>query len=174
MSESGHSQPGMYGQGRRRRRRRGDRDAAGPPGQNLSGPSRDREYQPRERRVTKIPTLLCVVVTAGETFALTVHFICLLRMGARIHQVHLYRRPPSSWRSPPGRGYVSFSQTFKSFGKSLYWTQTIIQNTWSYVFSLTIVYSGENNYWDLNSFTAKPWHSFRLEGYTIYDNSHKQ
>lgn len=50
MSESGHSQPGMYGQGRRRRRRRGDRDA-GPPGQNLSGPSRDREYQPRERRV---------------------------------------------------------------------------------------------------------------------------
>lgn len=51
MSESGHSQPGMYGQGRRRRRRRGDRDV-GPPGQNLSGPSRDREYQPRERRVT--------------------------------------------------------------------------------------------------------------------------
>lgn len=50
MSESGHSQPGMYGQGRRRRRRRGDRDA-GPPGQNLSGPSRDREYQQRERRV---------------------------------------------------------------------------------------------------------------------------
>ncbi|XP_028280800.1 protein SMG9 isoform X2 [Parambassis ranga] len=49
MSESGHSQPGMYGQGRRRRRRRGDRDA-GPPGQNLSGPSRDREYQQRERR----------------------------------------------------------------------------------------------------------------------------
>uniref|UniRef100_A0A8D2ZFR4 Nonsense-mediated mRNA decay factor SMG9 n=1 Tax=Scophthalmus maximus TaxID=52904 RepID=A0A8D2ZFR4_SCOMX len=49
MSESGHSQPGMYGQGRRRRRRRGDRDV-GPPGQNLSGPSRDREYQPRERR----------------------------------------------------------------------------------------------------------------------------
>ncbi|XP_067093987.1 nonsense-mediated mRNA decay factor SMG9 [Osmerus mordax] len=47
MSESGHSQPGMYGQGRRRRRRR-DRD--GPPGQNLSGPSRDREYVPRERR----------------------------------------------------------------------------------------------------------------------------
>lgn len=50
MSESGHSQPGMYGQGRRRRRRRGDRDV-GPPGQNLSGPSRDREYQQRERRV---------------------------------------------------------------------------------------------------------------------------
>lgn len=50
MSESGHSQPGMYGQGRRRRRRRGEREA-GPPGQNLSGPSRDREYQPRERRV---------------------------------------------------------------------------------------------------------------------------
>ncbi|KAI3360908.1 hypothetical protein L3Q82_013120 [Scortum barcoo] len=49
MSESGHSQPGMYGQGRRRRRRRGDRDV-GAPGQNLSGPSRDREYQPRERR----------------------------------------------------------------------------------------------------------------------------
>lgn len=49
MSESGHSQPGMYGQGRRRRRRRGERE--GPPGQNLSGPSRDREYQPRERRV---------------------------------------------------------------------------------------------------------------------------
>lgn len=49
MSESGHSQPGMYGPGRRRRRRRGDRDV-GPPGQNLSGPSRDREYQPRERR----------------------------------------------------------------------------------------------------------------------------
>uniref|UniRef100_A0A7N8YGL6 SMG9 nonsense mediated mRNA decay factor n=1 Tax=Mastacembelus armatus TaxID=205130 RepID=A0A7N8YGL6_9TELE len=49
MSESGHSQPGMYGQGRRRRRRRGDRDA-GPPGQNLSGPSRDRDYPPRERR----------------------------------------------------------------------------------------------------------------------------
>uniref|UniRef100_A0A8C8I7G5 Nonsense-mediated mRNA decay factor SMG9 n=1 Tax=Oncorhynchus tshawytscha TaxID=74940 RepID=A0A8C8I7G5_ONCTS len=48
MSESGHSQPGMYGQGRRRRRRR-DRDV-GPPGQNLSGPSRDREYVPRERR----------------------------------------------------------------------------------------------------------------------------
>lgn len=50
MSESGHSQPGMYGQGRRRRRRRVEREA-GPPGQNLSGPSRDREYQPRERRV---------------------------------------------------------------------------------------------------------------------------
>lgn len=50
MSESGHSQPGMYGQGRRRRRRRGERDVL-PLGQNLSGPSRDREYQPRERRV---------------------------------------------------------------------------------------------------------------------------
>ncbi|TNN02427.1 protein SMG9 [Takifugu rubripes] len=49
MSESGHSQPGMYGQGRRRRRRRGERDV-GAPGQNLSGPSRDREFQPRERR----------------------------------------------------------------------------------------------------------------------------
>lgn len=49
MSESGHSQPGLYGQGRRRRRRR-DRDPAGPPGQNLSGPSRDRDYVPRERR----------------------------------------------------------------------------------------------------------------------------
>lgn len=49
MSESGHSQPGMYGQGRRRRRRR-ERDP-GPPGQNLSGPSRDRDYVPRERRV---------------------------------------------------------------------------------------------------------------------------
>uniref|UniRef100_A0A8C1ZY36 Nonsense-mediated mRNA decay factor SMG9 n=1 Tax=Cyprinus carpio TaxID=7962 RepID=A0A8C1ZY36_CYPCA len=49
MSESGHSQPGMYGQGRRRRRRR-DRDP-GPPAQNLSGPSRDRDYVPRERRV---------------------------------------------------------------------------------------------------------------------------
>ncbi|XP_076826935.1 nonsense-mediated mRNA decay factor SMG9 isoform X1 [Brachyhypopomus gauderio] len=48
MSESGHSQPGMYGPGRRRRRRR-DRDP-GPPGQNLSGPSRDRDYVPRERR----------------------------------------------------------------------------------------------------------------------------
>ncbi|MCJ8728278.1 hypothetical protein PDJAM_G00002630 [Pangasius djambal] len=48
MSESGHSQPGMYGQGRRRRRRR-DREP-GPPGQNLSGPSRDRDYGPRERR----------------------------------------------------------------------------------------------------------------------------
>uniref|UniRef100_A0A8C7RV78 Nonsense-mediated mRNA decay factor SMG9 n=1 Tax=Oncorhynchus mykiss TaxID=8022 RepID=A0A8C7RV78_ONCMY len=48
MSESGHSQPGMYGQGRRRRQRR-DRDV-GPPGQNLSGPSRDQEYVPRERR----------------------------------------------------------------------------------------------------------------------------
>uniref|UniRef100_A0A672QTN7 SMG9 nonsense mediated mRNA decay factor n=1 Tax=Sinocyclocheilus grahami TaxID=75366 RepID=A0A672QTN7_SINGR len=48
MSESGHSQPGMYGQGRRRRRRR-DRDP-GPPAQNLSGPSRDRDYVPRERR----------------------------------------------------------------------------------------------------------------------------
>ncbi|KAG9331639.1 hypothetical protein JZ751_018615 [Albula glossodonta] len=48
MSESGHSQPGMYGQGRRRRRRR-EREA-GPPGQNLSGPGRDREYVPRERR----------------------------------------------------------------------------------------------------------------------------
>lgn len=56
MSESGHSQPGMYGQGRRRRRRRVDRDT-GPPGQNLSGPSRDREYQPRERRVTLTHTL---------------------------------------------------------------------------------------------------------------------
>ncbi|CAL8247831.1 unnamed protein product [Lota lota] len=51
MSESGHSQPGMYGQGRRRRRRRGDRDS-GIPGQNLSGPSRDRDYFPRERRDT--------------------------------------------------------------------------------------------------------------------------
>ncbi|XP_023690579.1 nonsense-mediated mRNA decay factor SMG9 isoform X1 [Paramormyrops kingsleyae] len=48
MSESGHSQPGIYGQGRRRRRRR-DREA-GPPGQNLSGPGREREYVPRERR----------------------------------------------------------------------------------------------------------------------------
>ncbi|XP_059363784.1 nonsense-mediated mRNA decay factor SMG9-like [Carassius carassius] len=48
MSESGHSQPGLYGQGKRRRRRR-DRDP-GPPGQNLSGPSRDRDYVPRERR----------------------------------------------------------------------------------------------------------------------------
>ncbi|KAG5856169.1 hypothetical protein ANANG_G00005190 [Anguilla anguilla] len=48
MSESGHSQPGMYGQGRRRRRRR-DREP-GPPGQNLSGPGREREYNPRERR----------------------------------------------------------------------------------------------------------------------------
>ncbi|TRY94703.1 hypothetical protein DNTS_021600 [Danionella cerebrum] len=48
MSESGHSQPGLYGPGRRRRRRR-DRDL-GPPGQNLSGPSRDRDYGPRERR----------------------------------------------------------------------------------------------------------------------------
>lgn len=56
MSESGHSQPGMYGQGRRRRRRRGDRDV-GPPGQNLSGPSRDRDYQPRERRV--LQTIYC-------------------------------------------------------------------------------------------------------------------
>ncbi|XP_053743313.1 nonsense-mediated mRNA decay factor SMG9 isoform X1 [Synchiropus splendidus] len=50
MSESGHSQPGMYGPGRRRRRRRGERDIIGPPGQNLSGPSRERDYQPRERR----------------------------------------------------------------------------------------------------------------------------
>ncbi|XP_061919183.1 nonsense-mediated mRNA decay factor SMG9 isoform X1 [Entelurus aequoreus] len=49
MSESGHSQPGMYGPGRRRRRRRVEREV-GAPGQNLSGPSRDREYQPRERR----------------------------------------------------------------------------------------------------------------------------
>ncbi|KAJ3598219.1 hypothetical protein NHX12_001730 [Muraenolepis orangiensis] len=48
---SGHSQPGMYGQGRRRRRRRGDREP-GVPGQNLSGPSRDRDYYPRERRDT--------------------------------------------------------------------------------------------------------------------------
>ncbi|KAJ8287661.1 hypothetical protein COCON_G00003200 [Conger conger] len=48
MSESGHSQPGMYGQGRRRRRRR-EREP-GPPGQNLSGPGREREYNPRERR----------------------------------------------------------------------------------------------------------------------------
>uniref|UniRef100_A0AAY4BXD2 Nonsense-mediated mRNA decay factor SMG9 n=1 Tax=Denticeps clupeoides TaxID=299321 RepID=A0AAY4BXD2_9TELE len=48
MSESGHSQPGMYGQGRRRRRRR-DRDPVAS-GQNLSGPSRDREYVSRERR----------------------------------------------------------------------------------------------------------------------------
>ena len=48
MSECGHSQPGMYGQGRRRTRRR-DRD--GPPGQNLSGPSRDSEYVSRKRRV---------------------------------------------------------------------------------------------------------------------------
>ncbi|XP_030227102.1 protein SMG9 [Gadus morhua] len=51
MSESGHSQPGMYGQGRRRRRRRGERES-GIPGQNLSGPSRDRDYYPRERRDT--------------------------------------------------------------------------------------------------------------------------
>ncbi|XP_015224345.2 nonsense-mediated mRNA decay factor SMG9 [Lepisosteus oculatus] len=48
MSESGHSQPGMYGPGRRRRRRR-DREP-GMPGQNLSGPGREREYMPRERR----------------------------------------------------------------------------------------------------------------------------
>lgn len=69
MSESGHSQPGMYGQGRRRRRRRGDRDA-GPPGQNLSGPSRDREYQPRERRVKHTYALsneIWVVLTVGVT-----------------------------------------------------------------------------------------------------------
>uniref|UniRef100_A0A4W5M9B1 SMG9 nonsense mediated mRNA decay factor n=1 Tax=Hucho hucho TaxID=62062 RepID=A0A4W5M9B1_9TELE len=44
MSESGHSQPGMYGQGRKRRRRR-DRDV-GPLGQN-----QNLEYVPRERRV---------------------------------------------------------------------------------------------------------------------------
>ncbi|XP_018587685.2 protein SMG9 isoform X1 [Scleropages formosus] len=48
MSESGHSQPGMYGPGRRRRRRQ-NREP-GPPGQNLSGPGREREYVPRERR----------------------------------------------------------------------------------------------------------------------------
>ncbi|KAG7269031.1 hypothetical protein CRUP_003652 [Coryphaenoides rupestris] len=52
MSESGHSQPGGFGPGRRRRRRRADRDPAGGPGQNLSGASRDREYYPRERRDT--------------------------------------------------------------------------------------------------------------------------
>uniref|UniRef100_A0A8C4T0L0 Nonsense-mediated mRNA decay factor SMG9 n=1 Tax=Erpetoichthys calabaricus TaxID=27687 RepID=A0A8C4T0L0_ERPCA len=47
MSESGHSQPGMYGPGRRRRRRR-EREI-GPTGQNLSGPGRERDYMPRER-----------------------------------------------------------------------------------------------------------------------------
>ncbi|KAA0703250.1 Protein SMG9 [Triplophysa tibetana] len=48
MSKHNETQPGMYGQGRRRRRRR-ERDP-GQPGQNLSGPSRDRDYIPRERR----------------------------------------------------------------------------------------------------------------------------
>lgn len=70
MSESGHSQPGMYGQGRRRRRRRGDRDV-GPPGQNLSGPSRDREFQPRERRVIlhrhiSIVCIMCITCSASK------------------------------------------------------------------------------------------------------------
>lgn len=69
MSESGHSQPGMYGQGRRRRRRRGDREA-GPPGQNLSGPSRDREYQPRERRVNLYSHVRRVVWTGALTIIL--------------------------------------------------------------------------------------------------------
>ncbi|XDV40228.1 hypothetical protein PO909_009353 [Leuciscus waleckii] len=63
MSESGHSQPGMYGQGRRRRRRR-DRDP-GPPGQNLSGPSRDRDYVPRERRYLRDQTDMLVVGVIG-------------------------------------------------------------------------------------------------------------
>ena len=60
MSESGHSQPGMYGQGRRRRRRRGERES-GIPGQNLSGPSRDRDYYPRERRVSFTPPTKCFI-----------------------------------------------------------------------------------------------------------------
>ncbi|MGH0189129.1 UNVERIFIED_CONTAM: hypothetical protein FKN15_034056 [Acipenser sinensis] len=46
MSESGHSQPGMYGPGRRRRRRR-ERDP-GLPGQNLSGPGRERRSKPSQ------------------------------------------------------------------------------------------------------------------------------
>ncbi|XP_066539516.1 nonsense-mediated mRNA decay factor SMG9 [Hoplias malabaricus] len=48
MSESGHSQPGLYAQSRRRRRRR-DREPAAA-ALNLSGPSRDRDLGPRERR----------------------------------------------------------------------------------------------------------------------------
>uniref|UniRef100_A0A673JD17 SMG9 nonsense mediated mRNA decay factor n=1 Tax=Sinocyclocheilus rhinocerous TaxID=307959 RepID=A0A673JD17_9TELE len=47
----------------RRRRRRRDRDP-GPPGQNLSGPSRDRDYVPRERRVR-----LCVQTCACKPSA---------------------------------------------------------------------------------------------------------
>uniref|UniRef100_A0A8C3ICM3 Nonsense-mediated mRNA decay factor SMG9 n=1 Tax=Chrysemys picta bellii TaxID=8478 RepID=A0A8C3ICM3_CHRPI len=52
MSDSGHSQPGLYGPDRRRRWNR-DKEL-GPPGgpQSLSGPGRDRDYGPwdRERR----------------------------------------------------------------------------------------------------------------------------
>lgn len=74
MSESGHSQPGLYGQGRRRRRRRGERDV-GPPGQNLSGPSRDREYQPRERRV--VEPLIRVISTDGSLKCHSLSFVCV-------------------------------------------------------------------------------------------------
>ncbi|XP_026517280.1 protein SMG9-like, partial [Terrapene carolina triunguis] len=52
MSDSGHSQPGLYGPDRRRRWNR-DKEL-GPPGgpQSLSGPGRERDYGPwdRERR----------------------------------------------------------------------------------------------------------------------------
>lgn len=75
MSESGHSQPGMYGQGRRRRRRRGDREV-GPPGQNLSGPSRDREYQPRERRVILYRYIRRVVWAGALTIVLQNNSFC--------------------------------------------------------------------------------------------------
>nr|XP_014343706.1 PREDICTED: protein SMG9-like [Latimeria chalumnae] len=51
MSESGHSQPGLYGPNRRRRRRR-EREPGPPGAQNLSGPGRDWEFVPRDRRDT--------------------------------------------------------------------------------------------------------------------------
>lgn len=104
MSESGHSQPGLYGPGRRRRRRRGDRDI-GPPGQNLSGPSRDREYQPRERRVT-----LNGNTSYSDVLRVTHLVVVVFRTEVRNHKVLWFRRLPSFWQSPPGRGYCIYSQ----------------------------------------------------------------
>lgn len=106
MSESGHSQPGMYGQGRRRRRRR-DREP-GPPGQNLSGPSRDRDFGPRERRVGFVFVLGESGITAEcyIKYAIRWFLARCFRMGAKIHLVHFSRKLLLFWPNHQGKGWV--------------------------------------------------------------------
>lgn len=113
MSESGHSQPGMYGQGRRRRRRRGDRDA-GPPGQNLSGPSRDREYQPRERRVhthnvtytdavyVVFTARLTILLLISKSFFLSFFTYLSVQDGSEDPPGPLIQKTPIILAKPPG------------------------------------------------------------------------